>query len=318
MKKTICLFAISCSLSIIARAQDDLSKMFSDSTKKGERVIGTYKSTRIINGQSNETLKKHELDFRVAHRFGDAGGEFGGAKTFFGLDNSSDIRIAFEYGITDDLMVGVGRSKGSGELTGLSQLWEGLAKYRIMHQTTDNRVPFSMTLYGNMVISSMTSSEKESDASHFADFSDRMSYVAQAIIARKFGESVSLTLSPTYVHRNRVAHMDVNNMFALGGAARVKFSRRVGLIVEYYYPFRSQESKDYFESQGKKLYNPLGVGLEIETGGHVFHVNFTNSTAILENQFIPETTSSWVQGQFRWGFNISRRFTLFGKRDWKK
>lgn len=318
MKKTICLLAISCSLSIAVRAQDDLSKMFGDSTQKHQRVIGTFKSTRIVNGQSTETLKKHELDFRVAHRFGDAGGEFGGSKTFFGLDNSTDIRIAFEYGITDDLMIGVGRSKGSGNLTSFAQLWEGLAKYKILHQTTDNKVPFSLALFGNAVISGMKSSDEVSDANHFEDFSDRVSYVAQAIIARKFGDIVSLTLSPTYVHRNRVAFMDMNNMFALGGAARIKFSRRVGLIVEYYYPFRSQESKDYFENLGKKLYNPLGVGLEIETGGHVFHVNFTNSTAILENQFIPETSSSWLQGQFRWGFNISRRFTLFGKKDWKK
>jgi hypothetical protein len=104
--------------------------------------------------------------------------------------------------------------------------------------------------------------------------------------------------------------MDVNDLFALGAGGRFKFSKRLGLLVEYFYPFRSQESKDYFTAKGQKFYNPLAVGLEIETGGHVFHVNFTNSTAILENQFIPETTTTWQQGQFRWGFNISRRFSL--------
>jgi hypothetical protein len=312
--KAISLFLISCGLSISSQAQDELSTMFKDSTGH-QPVIGTFKSTRIIMGHSNETLKKHELDFRVAHRFGDAGGSFGGGKTAFGLDNSTDIRIAFEYGITDDLMVGISRVKGSGDL---SQIFEGLAKYRILRQTTDNHIPISLTVFGNVTASTMTSNDDATSPAHFEEFSDRMTYVGQAIIARKFGERLSLTLSPTYIHRNRVGYMDMNNVFALGGSGRIKLSKRLAFIAEYYYPFRSQSSKDYFKSQGIEFFNPLGAGLEIETGGHVFSVNFTNSTAILENQFISETRSSWLQGQFRWGFNISRRFSLFGKKDWKK
>jgi hypothetical protein len=304
--KYIFLLLLSCSLDCYA--QDDLSKMFgNDSVKTHEPVIATYKSTRIIQGHSPETLKKRELDFRVAHHFGDLGGEYGGAKTFFGMDNSSDVRIAFEYGITDRLMVGIGRTKGSGSLT---QMYEGLAKYRLLRQTTDDHVPVSVSLFGNAVASAMTSSITKSDASYFDKFSDRMSYTGQVILARKFNRNLSLTLSPTLVHRNRVVYMDETDLFALGAGGRFKFSKRLGLLVEYFYPFRSQESKDYFAARGRKFYNPLAVGLEIETGGHVFHVNFTNSTAILENQFIPETTTTWQQGQFRWGFNISRRFSL--------
>ncbi|GAA3954147.1 hypothetical protein GO495_30615 [Chitinophaga oryziterrae] len=304
--KYIFLLLLGCSLD--SYAQDDLSKMFgNDSVKTHEPVIATYKSTRIIQGHSPETLKKRELDFRVAHHFGDLGGEYGGAKTFFGMDNSSDVRIAFEYGITDRLMVGIGRTKGSGSLT---QMYEGLAKYRLLRQTTDDHVPVSVSLFGNAVASAMTSSITKSDASYFDKFSDRMSYTGQVILARKFNRNLSLTLSPTLVHRNRVVYMDETDLFALGAGGRFKFSKRLGLLVEYFYPFRSQESKDYFAAQGRKFYNPLAVGLEIETGGHVFHVNFTNSTAILENQFIPETTTTWQQGQFRWGFNISRRFSL--------
>jgi hypothetical protein len=297
-----------------SQAQDDLSKMFKDSTGH-QPVIGTFKSTRIIMGHSNETLKKHELDFRVAHRFGDAGGSFGGGKTAFGLDNSTDIRIAFEYGITDDLMIGISRAKGSGDLT---QIFEGLAKYRILKQTTDDHMPISLTVFGNVTVSTMSSNDDATSPAHFEEFTDRMTYVGQAIIARKFGERLSLTLSPTYVHRNRVGYMDENNIFALGGSGRIKLTKSLAFIAEYYYPFRSKSSKDYYKAQGREFFNPLGAGLEIETGGHVFSVNFTNSTAILENQFIPETRSSWLQGQFRWGFNISRRFSLFGKKDWKK
>lgn len=291
-------------------AQDDLSKMFGkDSVSKGP-VIATFKSTRIINGQSNETLKKGELDFRVAHRFGDLGGDAGGSKTFFGIDNSTDIRIAFEYGITDRLMVGLSRAKGSGNF---SQLYEGLAKFKILQQTLDNRIPLGITVFGNAVVTSMKSSTVESDAAYFDNFSSRMSYTGQVILSRKFGNILSLAVLPTYIHRNRVVHMDVNDMFAVGVGGRLRFSKRMALVVDYFLPFREQASKDYFEGRGVKLYNPLGVGLEIETGGHVFSVNFTNSTAILENQFIPETTSTWLEGQFRWGFNISRRFSLGGK-----
>jgi hypothetical protein len=288
-------------------AQDDLSNMFKDSTKRGEPVIATFKSTRIINGQSNETLGKGELDFRVGHRFGDIGGANGGSKTFFGMDNSSDIRIAFEYGITDKLTAGIGRTKGSGNL---SQLYEGLIKYRLLQQTTDNRVPFAVTLFGNAVVSAMESAEEESSPSYFGKFSDRMSYTAQVVLARQFGHAFSLAVLPTYVHRNRVGYADMNNMFALGVGGRLKFTNRLALVVDYFVPFRDQESKDYAKTLGMEYYNTLGVGLEIETGGHVFNLSFTNSTAILENQFIPETTSTWTNGQFRWGFNISRRFDL--------
>ncbi|NLU93727.1 DUF5777 family beta-barrel protein [Chitinophaga sp. Ak27] len=298
-----------------AQAQNSLEKLFDSTGTTHTRVRDTYKSTRIIQGQSTETLRKHELDFRVAHRFGDAGGEFGGTKTFFGTDNSTDIRIAFEYGISDNLMVGISRSKGAGNLR---QLYEGLVKYRFLQQTTDNYVPVSVAVFGNMVISGMPSATDKTAPDYFGTTADRMTYVAQALVSRKFAERLSLTLMPTYVHRNRVSYMDMNNMFALGAAGRLKLSKRLGLLAEYYYPFRTTESKDYFKSLGTKFYNPLGVGLEIETGGHVFSITFTNSTAILENQFIPETTTSWLQGQFRWGFNISRRFTLFGKKDWKK
>lgn len=286
--------------------EQEVNKLADSLAPKHVPVIGTYKSTRIILGQSTETLHKRDLDFRVAHNFGDAGGSFGGAKTFFGLDNSTDVRIAFEYGITEKLMVGIARSKGSGDFT---QLYEGLVKYKILQQTTDNAIPLSMAVFGSAVATGMSSSIDKSSPSYFESFNDRMMYTAQVILAKKIGK-LSLSLSPTYVQRNHVGYMDQNRMFALGGSGRYKISKRVGLIAEYYYPFRNQESKDYAKTQGVTFYNPLAVGVEIETGGHVFSLNFTNATAILESQFIPATTDSWRLGQFRWGFNISRRFRL--------
>ncbi|MGN6511492.1 MAG: DUF5777 family beta-barrel protein [Chitinophaga sp.] len=288
-------------------AQDSLGELFGKDSVRRDPVIATFKSTRIINGQSNETLAKGDLDFRVAHRFGDMGGSGGGSSTFFGLDNSTDIRIAFEYGITDRLTTGISRAKGSGNFT---QMYEVLGKYKLLRQTMDNRVPVGVTVFANAVASGMKSSVEKSDVNYFDSFSSRMSYTAQAIISRKFGELISLAVLPTFVHRNRVGYKDMNNMFAMGVGGRVRFSKRVARVVAYFVPIRDVESKDYYASRGTEFYNSLGVGVEIETGGHVFHLNFTNSTAILENQFIPETVTTWTQGQFRWGFNISRRFSL--------
>src|SRR5690606_17067904 len=111
---------------------------------------------------------------------------------------------------------------------------------------------------------------------------------------------------------NYVTHMDMNNLLAIGLGGRLKFTPSVALVADYFLTLRSRKSTDYFkEEKDFKLYNPLGIGLEIETGGHVFNLSFTNSTAILENQFIPGTSSSWTKGEFRWGFGITRVFTLF-------
>jgi hypothetical protein len=315
---TVILLVFVCSLSL--KGQDDLSKLFEGVAPKNENlpVTATFKSPQIINGQSNETMHKHDLLFVVMHRFGDVAGRYGGMQTFYGLDNSSDILIGFDYGISDRWSFGFGRSKGApnGTNTSQKQLFYMKTKYRLIRQTTDNRMPFSITLFGNSVASGMDKQNLATSDADFQKFYDRMSYVAQAILARKFSDNFSLALSPTYVRRNYVSFMDMNNMFGLGLGGRMKVSHHMAVIADYFLSFRSQESKNYFLQQKEFwFYNPLGVGLEMETGGHVFNFIFTNSTAILENQFIPSTSSSWTKGGFRWGFSISRTFTLSKKSD---
>ena len=306
---------LSCICPLPLVAQNDLSSLFADSETEKSRlpVIATFKSPWIINGQSNETIYKNDLLFVVKHRFGDLAGGNGGLKTFFGLDNSTDILIGFEYGLSNQWSIGLGRAKGApnGVSTFQRQLFYVDTKYRLLHQTVDDHVPVSVSLFGNAVVSTMEKIDLATSDASFQKFSDRMSYVAQVIVTRKFSDKLSLALSPTYVRRNYVSFQDMNNLFALGIGSRIKFSRRMALVVDYVISFRSQESQDYFLDQHEfEFYNPLGVGLEIETGGHVFNLSFTNSTAILENQFIPATSSSWTDGEFRWGFSITRTFTL--------
>lgn len=319
MKIVFIIFFI-CTCSASALAQDDLSKLFNDSTGKKERIpiIATFKSPQIINGQSNETVHQHDLLFVVAHRFGDVAGTNGGIKNFYGLDNSSDILIAFDYGISDKLSVGIGRAKGApnGTSTHQKQLFYLNMKYRLLQQTEDNYIPVSVTVFGNGAASGMKRLELATSDADFQNFSDRLSYTAQLIVTRKFSNKLSLALLPTYVRRNYVPFMDMNNMLALGIGGRMKISSRMAVIADYFLSFRSQNSKDYFLQQKDfHFYNPLGLGLEIETGGHVFNVIFTNSTAILENQFIPSTSTTWTKGEYRWGFSISRTFSLDKKEE---
>jgi hypothetical protein len=301
------------SLAIAGHAQDSLEKELATTNPGHEKVKSTFKSTKLINGHTNETIYKNELDFKVDHRFGDIAGDNGGIRQFFGLDNSTDVRIGFEYGLSDRLSIGLARAKGA---TVVQQLYEGSIKFRLLEQTTDDHIPFAVTVFGSNTIAAVKASTDPTSAAAYQSFNDRMNYVAQLLIARKFNTNFSVVLTPSYTHRNFSAFRDQNTIFALGAGARMKVSKRMAVVVDYFLPFRNAADKAYVEERaGVKFYNPLGVGLEIETGGHVFHLNFTNATAIEEVQFIPSTTSSWSKGQYRWGFSISRRFSFDGKKE---
>jgi hypothetical protein len=304
----LCLFTF---LSLPGFAQDDLEKELATTAPGHQNVTSTFKSTKLINGHSNETLYKNDFDFKVDHRFGDIAGSNGGIKQFFGLDNSTDIRIGFEYGLSDRFTIGLARAKGA---TAVQQLYEGSLKFRLLEQTKDDHMPFAVTLFGSNTIAAVKSSEDPTSATAYNNFTDRMNYVGQLIIARKFNSNFSFEVLPTYIHRNFTAFRDQNTLFAIGAGGRMKFSKRMALVVDYFVPFRNAADKAYLEEKNAaKFYDPLGVGLEIETGGHIFHINFTNATAIEEIQVIPSTTSSWTKGQYRWGFSIARRFSFAKK-----
>ncbi len=309
-----CLACLMLSGPLPTCAQPELARLFPDSGRNRAPVIATFTSTQLINSQSNETRHRHDLVFIVQHRFGDIAGKNGGIKNFFGLDNSSDIQIGFEYGITDRWTAGTGRTKGApnGVNTFLKQLYYINMKYRLLEQTADDNMPFSLTLFGNMVVSAMAPQQSVTADAHFTRFSDRLGYTAQLILARKFSRGLSLAIQPSFIRRNYVMYMDMNNLFAIGLGGRVRLTPSVALLADYFLPFRKRATTDYYKREKDfAFYDALGVGLEIETGGHVFNLSFTNATAILENQFIPSTSSTWTNGGFRWGFSISRVFTLF-------
>ncbi len=304
MKKTLLLTFSTLSLFIAFGQEDSLSETSSDEVELVEEEVdpfirNTYNATRIINGHSVETLHKGVLEFRIEHRFGDLAGDNGGVQNFFGFDNASDIRFAFEYGITDRLMVGLGRSKGTG--APYRSLVDGFVKYRLLRQQKTG-MPISMTLIGVSTASYMKASSDISLVSHFPNWQHRFAYSTQVNIARKFGNWLSLSVMPTFVYRNYVGAGDVNGLFAIGGSAKVRISPTKAIIIEYYQTLTPEDTR----TTGFK--NSLGIAYEWDTFGHNFTVNLTNSKGFIETQFIPYTYEDWLKGQFRLGFSISRKF----------
>lgn len=272
---------------------------FTGAQEEGNRLVSeTFSSVRIINGNSTETLKKREWRYIIAHRFGDALGDQGGVQTAFGFDNAADIRFGFDFGLTDNLMVGFSRLKGSGPYR---SILEGSAKYRFLSQTEDNNIPISVSFAGSVYGTYMPSSEDIASVTHFDRFAHRMMYGSQITIARKFHPRFSLALMPTYVHRNLVQSTDVNGLFSVGAAARIRVNKSIGLIAEYFYNIHSQDIRNEYK-------NSLGVALEWLTNGHTFTFNLTNARGFGELQYIALTQSDWLEGQFRLGFSITRTF----------
>ena len=279
-------------ISSVIFAQDDLLDLLNENA--GPEInftTATFKSTRIMNGHSVEKMPPGQLDFRISHRFGRINS---GAYEFFGLDQAN-IHFSLEYGIMKWLMVGLGR--GTYEKT-----FDGFSKITLLRQSDGARLmPVSVSVLSSVALNSL----KWTDDTRTNYFSSRLSYVGQVFVARKINQGLSVQLSPSYVHRNLVAtELDPNDLWAIGAGGRVKLTRRISLNAEYYY---LANPGTYMSQQ---VYNPLSVGFDIETGGHVFQLIFTNSLAMIEKGFIGETTGSWGKGDIHFGFNISRVFTL--------
>ena len=265
------------------------------------RVYQTFKDTRIINTQSVETTPKRKLDIRIGHRFGDMAGESGGWENFYGLEQATDVLIGVNVGLSDKLDLGLHRSKGAGPLKQLVNL---SAKYRFMHQTDDNAKPFSLVFYGVSSISTMQESENEEALNNFGQFSHRMSYYGSLLLGRKLSEHFSIQFGAGYLHRNLVAFNDENSFVSASVATRIQLTKVFGIIADFTLPFSDLRTTE------NGFYPPVGIGLEMETGGHVFQLNFTNATGIMETDYIPYTTTNWGDGEFRIGFTISRLFNL--------
>lgn len=300
MKKYTFLIVFIASFSTLAQ-EDSLSfDGVVEGPEESEYTENVFSATRVINGHSTEMLDKNVLEYRIEHRFGDIAGVNGGVQQMFGFDNVADIRMAVEYGITDNINVGIGRSKGNGQP--YRSLIDGYFKYRILRQKKQG-MPISLVVLGTTSFTYMKASNDISQVSSFPNWQHRFAYSAQLNISKKFGSWFSLNLSPTLVHRNYVAATDQNTLFALGGAMRFSFAKTMGIVIEYFHAFDDPNLRT-------TNFNSLGIAYEFETFGHNFTINLTNSTGFGETQFITNTYSNWLKGQFRLGFTIGRKFSF--------
>lgn len=284
-----CLFLLNLPL-VCAQKENDLDALLADPAAEQPReyVSYTFKSTRIINAHSVEQTPAGVMDMRILHRFGSISG---GAYQLFGLDQAS-MRLSFDYGITPWLQMGIGRSTTGKEL-------DGVLKIRLLRQIAEGSgSPVSLSYAAGSTLSTLTWPEPE--RGNF--FSSRIAYYHQLLLGRKMNETLSLQLTPSLVHRNLVAtRTEPNDIFALGLGGRIKTSARMALTF------------DYFMVPGQQLVdhnNSLSLGIDVETGGHVFQLHISNSRGLNERQFITGTNGSWDQGDLFFGFNLSRVFTL--------
>lgn len=312
--RKIIFLSVFISLSQVLCSQDDLLSLIDEKKDEGpKKVYATFKTTKIGNAQTIETVKGHHLDFRISHRFGDIyNSELPNplntmGQTFIGFEGARDIRFSLDYGITDNLTIGIGRSR-------MNHIVDGSIKWRILEQTDNFSMPISLAFFSSTgyshdptsVIYSGIVKDFETNELH------RFNYFNQLIIASKITEWLSLELLPSYMHRNFIKQsinpgnneQDVNGFFSLGFGGRLRLSKRVSFIGDYFYNFAP-----YYQNN-PDVFNPLSLGFEIETGGHVFSLFVTNADGLVENNFIPYTRDTWTKGQIKFGFCISRTFAL--------
>lgn len=291
-----------------ALAQDDLlSLLDEEQSKEPTYTIATFKASRLINGQTIETISKNHLNFWISHRFGAVNSGF--IANFFGLDEAK-IRLGLEYGLTDRWLVGAGRSS-------LEKTYDLYTKYKVLRQS--NLVPVTVTAMAGWGINTMpTDYVMESGSTmKFNNNIERYSYWSQLLVARKFNEKLSLQFMPTLIHVNKVEDPSISNqVFALGTGGRYKLNQRFTLSAEYYYTLRElEEDEDDDDYGGSSSFpypyrNALSFGVDIETGGHVFQFHLTNARGMVEKQFVGQNVGEWGKGDIFYGFNIARTFSL--------
>ncbi|MBL7865207.1 MAG: hypothetical protein JNK10_10040 [Cyclobacteriaceae bacterium] len=288
MKSSIILFFALVTVS--AQSQDLLAELDKKTPSTPDYVQATFKSTRLVNGQTMETKGKGALEFIFAHRFGPISS---GAYELYGLDQAY-VRLGLEYGITDRLGAGFGRNSED-------KTMDAYLRYKVLRQQSGGGgSPVTVTAFG---IAAVKTSPRKEDATYDIQFEDRLSYTGQFLIARKFNQSLSIQLVPTLVHKNTVDRsIEPNNQALIGFGGRLKLTRSVALTTEYYYRFDVPDANPY--------YNPIGFGVDIETGGHVFQLVMTNSRGLTERAYLTETNGDFFKGDIHLGFNVTRTFQL--------
>src|SRR5688572_8836525 len=302
MKKLASLFILLFLVQMVKGQDDLLKELENQDSTDNNYTFATFKGSRVINGQSVETRRKGELEFIFSHRFGLVNG---GAYTLWGLDESV-TRLGLEYGVTDRFGVGIGR-------TSADKTYDGYVRYKLLRQK-DKGTPVSITAIGTINYQTYPNEDDDPVLAPQLTADDRLSYVAQVLIARKFNTKLSLQINPIFVHRNTVdQNVENNDDFALGFAGRYKITKSVAISAEYTARLNAKENQPDLVPVPYIRYDAVGFGVDIETGGHVFQLIFTNTLGMFERYTVTNTTHDFFGGQIHFGFNITRTFQLSKK-----
>lgn len=287
MKKYIS-FLIILFFSISISAQDDLLDELDEVTEKGTTFeLPAFKAMKIGNLQSTKVADAGDMYLYVSHRFGTLQDGF---ETFFGLDNAN-TKIQLVWGLWEGFQVGIARES-------LRQTYSSHVKVRLAKQSDKN--PFNYVFYGTANIDTQLDENQLPNM----EFGDRMSYAAQLLISRRFSDKFSFLVAPSYIRQN-LQNLNLvgeanHNQFALGLGGRMKLSKRMSFNVDYAYNF-NRASNSLFS-------DPLTIGVDIETGGHVFQLLFSNAQSTNEPGFLSNAEGNWGDGHIFFGFNIVRVF----------
>jgi Membrane bound beta barrel domain (DUF5777) len=277
----------------VAKAQNDsLLNMINDSEAlhaKPMYVTGTFKATHIVNMQTIEQPARGSLNFLIQHRFGKLNS---GAYNFYGLDDAT-LRLGLDYGVTDRFAIGIGRSS-------FLKTFDGYLKFKLFRQTDGSeKMPVSVS-----VLVSISNYTQQDATKPYLNANYRTAYTTQLLLARKFCSKFSMEITPTYLRYNLVPTVnDKNDVFVIGSGARMKLTKRTSVNVEYDYLLPNQ-------LVSTPVSNSFSIGYDIETGGHVFQLVFSNSQSMIESQYLGQTTGKWNNGDIYFGFNISRNFNV--------
>ena len=234
----------------------------------------------------------------ILHRFGELKDD-AWYYSLLGID-AATVRLALDYGITNKLMVGVGRSS-------VAKIYDFSVKYKLFQQTSGGKknFPIAISYYGNMGLNTTTFADPTRDNY----FTSRLNFCNQLIISKKVTPGISLQITPTFVHRNLVAKTsDPNDVIALGLGGSFKITRSTRFNIEYYPRLTGRD--ELIPNTNNNFEDYLAVGVDIETGGHVFQLMFSNSTYMFEQGFVAQTTGKWSDFGIRLGFNLSRTFSF--------
>lgn len=284
--KNLIILVLLCTPMLFFSQDDLLDELESEvDTSTNNYASAAFKGLKVVNFESTKLVAKGEFTFIVAHRFGSVENGF---DSFFGLDDAV-TRLNFVFGVSDGFNIGVSRSS-------FQKIYETSAKYRIARQQ-ENGFPFTIVGFNALLVNTGLSK----DNLPLIKFKHRLGYTVQALISRKVSTNFSYLFAPTFFHDNYVmVDEQDNSQFALGLGGRYKLSKRMSLNLDY--------GLHLNRASNSPFRNPLSIGIDLETGGHVFQMHFTNAQGMNTNTFLGQSTGDWGDGNFYFGFNLSRVF----------